>query len=227
MIDIHTHLIPKVDDGSKSLEVSINIIKQEVLNGVTDIICTPHLNSYNLNSIDLIKKSFNDLKSKVSLVNLYLGSEIYYYDDFKKDLINGKIITLNESKYILIEFSTTYETPISDIVYEITLLGYKPIIAHIERYSYLTKDDILEIKRNGALIQVNTKSFERKSFKKVIKFLLKNNLIDFIASDCHDDIKRNVDFTYCKKIITKKYKSLYHKLFEEVPEFIRNDRNEA
>ncbi len=221
MTDIHTHIISNVDDGSKSLDVSLKLITQEIENGVTNIICTPHLNSSNLSNIEVIKQSFDDLKSRVDLVNLYLGSEILYYDGLKKDLINGKLLTLNNSKYVLIEFSTKFEMPISDIVYDLSIIGYKPIVAHIERYTYLKESDLFSIKKNGGLIQINAKNFERKTYKKKIKFLLKNDLVDFIASDCHDDVERSVDFSYCKKYVLKKYKHLYHKLFDEEPEFIK------
>ena len=84
---------------------------------------------------------------------------------------------------------------------------------------YLTKEEIIEIKRMGALIQVNAKSFEKKDYKKVLHFLLKNNYVDFVASDCHDVVYRNVDFNFAKEIVKKKYPNLYTKLFLTEYEF--------
>ena len=71
----------------------------------------------------------------------------------------------------------------------------------------------------GALIQVNAKSFEKKDYKKVLHFLLKNNYVDFVASDCHDVVYRNVDFNFAKEIVKKKYPNLYTKLFLTEYEF--------
>lgn len=213
MLDIHTHILPNVDDGSPSLSISKSLLEMEIKEGVTKVILTPHQNKNNLNKEELISK-FNAFKEECKDINisLLLGAEIYYYDDFKKDLANNKILTIDNSKYILIEFSTRIETNIIDILYDISLLGYKPIIAHIERYSYLSLEDYKEIHKY-ALIQVNSKSFFMKDYKKNTKYLLKNNLIDFIASDCHDLEKRSVEFAKIKKLVEKKYKDQYDKLF--------------
>lgn len=214
MIDIHTHILPNVDDGSSNFDTSLKLLELEVENGVNKVICTPHQNYLNLNKELLIEK-FNEFKNKINLdIELYLGSEIYYYKGFLNDLVNGKLLTLNNSKYILIEFSTSQNTDIIDIVYSIRLKGYIPIIAHIERYSYLNNEDYLKIKKEGALIQINASSFNYSNTKKIIKYLLKNNLVDFVASDCHDLNRRSVDFFKIKKYIYKKYKEQYHHIFE-------------
>ena len=213
MLDIHTHILPNVDDGSKSVDESISMLKEEINNGVTKVFLTPHQNKDNLSKEELIKK-FNSFKNEVKDINikLYLGSEIYYYNDLKKDLLDNKLLTMDNTKYVLIEFSTRIEENISDILYDIFLTGYKPILAHIERYSYLSIDDYHEIHKY-AKIQVNSKAFFQKEYKKITKYLLKNNLIDFIASDCHDISNRNVDFEKIKKLINKKYNDQYERLF--------------
>lgn len=214
MIDIHTHILPNVDDGSSDFDTSCKLLELELENGVNKVICTPHQNYLNLNKELLIEK-FNEFKNKINLdIELYLGSEIYYYKGFLNDLENGKLLTINNSKYILIEFSTSQNTDIIDIVYSIKLKGYIPIIAHIERYSYLNNEDYLKIKKEGALIQINASSFNYSNTKKIIKYLLKNNLVDFVASDCHDLNRRSVDFFKIKKYIYKKYKEQYHHIFE-------------
>lgn len=214
MIDIHTHILPNVDDGSSDFDTSCKLLELELENGVNKVICTPHQNYLNLNK-DLLIEKFNEFKNKINLdIELYLGSEIYYYKGFLNDLENGKLLTLNNSKYILIEFSTSQNTDIIDIVYSIRLKGYIPIIAHIERYSYLNNEDYLKIKKEGALIQINASSFNYTNTKKIIKYLLKNNLVDFVASDCHDLNRRSVDFFKIKKYIYKKYKEQYHHIFE-------------
>lgn len=214
MLDIHTHILPNVDDGSADINTSIRLLELELENGVNKVICTPHQNYLNKNK-DLLVQKFNEFKNNINLdIELYLGSEIYYYKEFLKDLENNKLLTLNNSKYVLIEFSTTQNTDIPEIVYSIKLKGYIPIIAHIERYSYLNKEDYLKIKNEGALIQINASSFNYSNTKKIIKYLLKNNLVDFVASDCHDLNKRSVDFSQIKKYILKKHKDQYNYIFE-------------
>ena len=146
MLDIHTHILPNVDDGSKSLEESIELLRSEVNNGVTTVILTPHQNARIKTKNELIKR-FLEFKKEIDFIDLYLGSEIYYYDDLIADLVNDRVLTINNSKYVLVEFSTRTETNIADIVYEIVLKGFKPIIAHIERYPYLTLENYLAIKK--------------------------------------------------------------------------------
>ena len=219
MLDIHTHILPNVDDGSKSLEESIELLRSEVNNGVTTVILTPHQNARIKTKNELIKR-FLEFKKEIDFIDLYLGSEIYYYDDLIADLVNDRVLTINNSKYVLVEFSTRTETNIADIVYEIVLKGYKPIIAHIERYPYLTLENYLAIKNNGGLIQINASSYEDKYFKKKTKILLKNKLVDFVASDCHNTKTRNVDFSNIKKVVEKKYKDQYDHIFND--EFIFN-----
>lgn len=214
MIDIHTHLLPEVDDGSKSLAMSKKMLEAYAKYGIDQVVLTPHQNKNHQNKEELKAKFIEFCEYfKDSNIKFYLGSEIYYYEDLVNDLKQNKHLTINDSKYVLVEFSTISETKIADFVYDLVVLGFKPIIAHIERYEYLSKKDYLEIKQNGALIQVNSKSFEKKDYLKRLKFLLKNNLIDFIASDCHNDEKRNVNFDAAMKIIQKKYCNQYEKLF--------------
>ena len=217
MIDIHTHILP-VDDGAKDFNDSLELINQELKEGIKTVVLTPHMN-YLYNDVDKIKEAYEILKAHNLNINLLLGSEIRYYDNMVSDLNKGLLLTINNTKYVLVEFSLKNKDNITDGIYELIVSGYKPIVAHIERYSYLTKEEIIEIKRMGALIQVNAKSFEKKDYKKVLHFLLKNNYVDFVASDCHDVVYRNVDFNFAKEIVKKKYPNLYTKLFLTEYEF--------
>ena len=221
MIEMHCHILPMVDDGAKDFDVSLELIKKEIEEDNKIIVLTPHQNKNYLDK-ELLENRFIELKEKAKDLDckLYLGSELYYYERFIEDLDNGKIQTMNNSKYVLIEFSTTLETAIADILYDMTIKGYKPIIAHIERYDYLTFDDYKEIAKY-ALIQVNADAFKNKANKKNLKFLLKNKLVTFIASDCHDLNTRCCDYSVAKKVVMKKYKDQYDKLFNQVPEFIK------
>ncbi len=221
MVDIHTHILYGVDDGSDSKETSKFLLDQAKENNITKILLTPHQNE-ETNNTEELKTKFESFKEEFKDYNIefYLGSEIYYYEKMLDDLDNNKLLTLNNTKYVLLEFSTLIETDIKGIVYDTFIRGYNPIIAHIERYTYLKLEDYYEIKGQGALIQVNAHSFMNKAYKKQLKYLLKNNLIDFISSDCHNK-HRDIDFVEAKVLISKKYPEQYERLFNEVPEYLK------
>ena len=209
MIDIHTHILPLVDDGAKSFETAIQMIEKEINDGVKTIFLTPHYVKNTDFDIDLeiINKTFEELKEKVKEleldIELILGREVYFRDNLEYDLY-----TLNNSKYILVEFPMKSYFDIEEAVYNLKVSGYKPIIAHIERYDYIKcVEDVKKIKDLGALIQVNSLSilggYGRK-IKKLVMKMMKNDLVNFVASDSHNDTKRvpNLKETYnfvCKK----------------------------
>lgn len=205
MIDVHTHVIPFVDDGSSSIEASISMIKLAIASGVTDLICTPHYrkNMFETSKQDIIA-NFIKLKEQVKKenlnVNLYLGQEIKYDKKTKIQILDNELLTINNLNYVLLEFSYNKDTDISEITYEYSLKGLKPIIAHIERYSYIkTIEDVLEIRNNGGLIQVNASTILGKhglKAKRFVKKLIKNNLVDFIASDIHENREYNLKEAY-------------------------------
>lgn len=221
MTDIHTHILYGVDDGSDSKETSIYLLQEAKDAGIDKILLTPHQNEEMIRS-DELKSRFESFKEEFKSfgIDFYLGSEIYYYSNMINNLDDNKLLTLNNTKYVLVEFSTIVKTEIANIIYDLNVKGYKPIVAHIERYTYLTFDDYNEIKSNGGLIQVNSRSFENKSYKKILKYLLKNKMIDYISSDCHNQ-RRDISFDSSLKLIEKKYKDQYDKLFNSVPEFLK------
>ena len=196
MVDIHTHIIPYVDDGSQSLEDSIAMIKHEIEIGVDTIIATPHhiIHRYE-KSVEEIKENFALLENEVKRLNLpiklLLGQEIYYStrEDTISMLKEGKLLTLNNTNRVLLEFSFTREPEdVDDIIYNFNINGYKVIIAHVERYEWMTYQKIIDLKNDGALIQINSNSvlgLTSLKEKKFVKKLLKHNLVDFVASDTH------------------------------------------
>ena len=196
MIDIHTHVIPYVDDGSPNLETSLEMIKHEISIGVNEIICTPHHIYHRYEkSVEEIKKNFQLLKEAVEKENLpiklYLGQEICYShrEDIIAMLDKGELLTLNNTKRVLLEFSFTREPEdILDLIYNFSIKGYEVIIAHVERYEWMTLDKVKDLKKEGALIQINSNSIlglTGGKEKRFVKKLLKNNLVDFVASDTH------------------------------------------
>ena len=209
MKDIHTHIIPCVDDGSPNLETSINMIKHEIEIGVDTIICTPHHIYHRYEkTVEEIKKQFELLKSEVEKLNLpvklYLGQEICYThrEDIIKMLKDGKLLTLNNTNRILLEFSFTREPEdVLDVIYNFSINGYEVIIAHVERYEWMTIDKVKELKMEGALIQINSNSYLGLTTwkeKRMTRKLIKLGLVDYIASDTHSFRPSSLDKSFKK-----------------------------
>ena len=209
MIDIHTHVIPNVDDGSPNLETSIAMIKHEIAIGVTEIIATPHhIYKRYEKSVEEIKSQFQLLKDEVEKQNLpvklYLGQEICYShrEDILGMLKSGKLLTLNNTNKVLLEFSFHREPEgLLDIIYNFSIHGYEVIIAHVERYEWMTIDKVIALKGEGALIQINSNSYLGLTTwkeKRFTKLLLKKGLVNYVASDTHSFRPSSLDKSYKK-----------------------------
>ena len=209
MIDIHTHVIPCVDDGSPSLETSIDMIKHEISIGVTSIICTPHhIYKRYEKSVEEIKNQFNLLKAKVEELNLpvklYLGQEICYThrENIIAMLKEGKLLTINNTNRILLEFHFSREPEnLLEVLYNFSVNGYEVIVAHVERYEWMTIDKVKELRQEGALIQINSNSYLGLTSwreKRMTRKLIKLGLVDYVASDTHSFRPSTLDKSYKK-----------------------------
>ena len=143
MIDIHSHLIPKVDDGSQSLEESLSLLKQAEQDGITELITTPHFmknGEFRTKALELVQR-FSELKQAYKgPIKLHLGNELYIHPDLPELLEKDEILTLAESDYILVEFPfRDYKDEYDEILYELAL-RYRIIIAHPERYNFVQED---------------------------------------------------------------------------------------
>lgn len=199
MIDIHSHLIPNIDDGSKSLEESIEIIRQASFNGVTDLIVTPHFILGSTYNADNTKKKtlFEQLKQKVFeeniKVNLYLGNEVFIEPNMIELLQENQIMTLNNSRYLLFELPINNEYKnVKEIVFHLKVNGCEPILAHPERYSFFQKNPnvLFELYEQGVHFQCNTGSFYGvygKEAKQLFLLLLKHHMIQFLSTDTHHE----------------------------------------
>ena len=196
MIDIHSHIIPNVDDGARSVEETFNILKEAQEAGFTDVILTSHflLNYYETNAQELIfwkEKLQEVLKKQGTKINLHSGMEIYITNQMEELLENKKILTLANSRYMLIELPLATNVKYFDyVVYYLEAKGIKPIIAHPERYKCVQKDpDIVEeYIEKGCLIQCNYGSIVNlygREAEKTIKSILKKNQVHFLGSDVH------------------------------------------
>lgn len=219
MIDIHSHILHAVDDGSENISQSLEILKEEEMQGVTDVILTPHYRADYLPDRETIETKFAELKEALSAsgihVNIYLGQEIFIFSDFVKAIKEGKVLTMNDSKYVLVEFSMKRPMDIAETIYMLVSNGYKPIVAHIGRYFYVDLETAKEVKELGGLIQINASSLCRSvAFKRKALNLIKHGLVDFVASDVHAARKNDMQKAY--NLVSKKFgEETANKLFTE------------
>lgn len=199
MIDMHNHLLFNIDDGCKDISESINAIKKMISIGFDSIVLTPHYikdSSFNANN-EIKKERLYDLNNKLKQenidINLFLGNEIFINEEIDELVINKKIRSINNSRYLLIELPFNNKiVNLEDYIYELKLKGYKVIIAHPERYTYFQNDYKLvkELYEEGVYFQSNYGSIIGQygsSSKKLIKKLLKDDMISFLSTDVHKD----------------------------------------
>lgn len=190
-------MLPFVDDGSISIETSVEMLKRQQKNGIDTVVLTPHycVERKYMKTADEIRSVFNVFKEEAQKagvsVRLLLGQEICYTQivDVLDLLRKGELLTINGSNYVLLEFSFT-ERPesVSDVIYSFKISGYNVIVAHVERYKWINLKTVESMREQGALIQVNSNSIVGRSGLKIkffAKNLIKRGLVDFVASDVH------------------------------------------
>ena len=213
MVDMHSHIINEIDDGSKSIEMTINMLKKAEESGTTDIIATPHFmrGRFEVEYKDVIKRA-EELKKIVKEnnihINIYVGQEVYYSKNLL-EYYNDKIIgTINNTKYMLIELPML-EFDIDEVIntiYELQIRGIVPIIAHPERYKpFIKKPSMInKLINEGMLFQMNAGSISGdfgKDVKKTAAKYLEHNVYSFIGSDAHRDRGRDTDMSEALNIL--------------------------
>lgn len=205
MIDIHSHIMYGIDDGSKNIETSLEILKDAYNNGVTDIFLTPHYvedSRYDTNNKvkeEILNTLKNKLKEENININLYIGNEIFINENILEHINNNEIATLNNSKYILVELpmGRMYNNT-KEIFFNLIREGYNVILAHPERYRYMQEDDkkLEELLDMGVLLQGNYRSlfgYYGKDAKKTLKKFIKKHQISFLGSDIHKNDGYNLE----------------------------------
>jgi protein-tyrosine phosphatase len=214
MLDMHNHVLFGVDDGCQTIEESMTMIRKAISVGVTDLLMTPHygpLRGY-VASNETIETNLQQLQDLVEQegipIRLYLGREIDEVQAMDELLADGTVKTLNATKYVLVDFGMK-KTDVDEAIYELVIKGYRPIVAHPERYNYI--EDPAEFhrwKKTGALLQLNATSVyhpKNKQVKKHALYLLKHGLVDFIGSDGHRGEQNYDDFQKLMAKLPKKY----------------------
>lgn len=236
-IDLHSHILPALDDGARDLKKTREMLQIAYEEGIREIIATPHFfASRKSASVEQIKETIARVEEEMEdwgfSIKLYPGNEIYYRSEVAELLEEGKICTLADSQYVLIEFDPMTEySYLRDGILKLDSYGYIPILAHTERYECLfqKRERIQRVKDHGGLIQVNASSFQGGMFDEMGKrarYIMKNNLLDFVGTDAHSTGKRSPRMRDTASYLNKKLgkKRAEEILFENPQAVIKNLR---
>lgn len=195
--DIHNHILPGVDDGAQNIEEAMQMIELAHNEGTESLILTPHYTrGRNKYTLEELRQRFTEFETEVHkkypAMKLYLGNEVLYEDGVVEDLKNGLIQTMNNTKYVLVEFNIRIPyNQMYEAIRKITHARFRPIIAHVERYHCLTKhidrlDELIGMETN---FQMNISSvygglMDEKA--RWCKKLVKEGYISFFGTDAHD-----------------------------------------
>ncbi|PRR81772.1 tyrosine-protein phosphatase [Clostridium vincentii] len=225
MIDIHSHILPGIDDGSKDIGMSLDMLRNAVMDGTTEIVATPHFcRGYGETTYEEVKKIVNDfnvlIKSENINIDIHYGQEVYYSESIIEDYKSGLIGCINDSRYLLFELPMKrFDKETFDILYELQMMDIVPVLAHPERYrpiidkpSYINK-----FTQEGILLQMNSGSIKGSfgaEVKKTANILLEHGIYNFIGSDAHNNGNRCTGISEGIEISTKKNK-IYRKVFKD------------
>ncbi len=196
-IDIHSHILPGIDDGSRDMEQSLEIIKIAVLDGITAIFATPHvISGVYENRKEDIRRALQEVNKQIRAENITLqllpGAEIRLEPDLPQRQQRGELMSLNDTgRYLLLELPSAYIPDYTDrVIYELQLQGITTILAHPERNVSISKNPrlLLELAARGTLVQLNTGSITGlfgSEVKKTAHKLLKLGCVHALGSDAH------------------------------------------
>ena len=220
IVDIHSHVLPGMDDGSHDMEQSVQMLRLAREEGITHMILTPHYKQGRYRAdTGMIHSRIRQLQELIEReelgIQLYAGTEAYYRSGLAEKLEEGELCTLNGTNSVLLEFSPFEEyLYIRNSMDELLGMGYQPVLAHVERYQCLVKDieKVRYLKDMGCEIQVNAGSISGNNgfgMKRFTHKLLKEELVDYLGTDAHDMEKRKPLMKKCVHLITKKCRTEY------------------
>lgn len=232
LTDLHIHIIPGVDDGSQSEEMTEQMLQMAIEQNITTIIATPHYK--NGMSQKRVLHAYERLKeiaeTKAPSIRIFLGNEILLSEETPDDIKKGRVFSLANSKYYLIETlpQTEYKR-LYGAMQEVIVMGCAPVLAHLERYECLRQrtDRIKELVEVGCYLQVNAETVMLPFYQpqyRWIKGLLKQNLVHFIATDAHNVSRRKPELLpamlRCQKILSEEQ---VNRIFYQNPQKILNN----
>jgi len=214
MIDIHTHLLPQVDDGPQDWEETLAMVRQGIRDGIEGAVCTPHaLNVLDESFESKIQYKFQQLQELIGReglkLQLWLGAEIHCQARFNT---GSALATLNNNgKYLLIELPIG-ELPVDvgEKLFAVTLKGVSPILAHPERNNVIVRkpEVAFQLVQQGAMIQLNAGSLTGEfggAVKKAAFTLMNHGLVHFVASDCHGARSRSMELRRACRLVSEKW----------------------
>ncbi|MEM0992968.1 MAG: CpsB/CapC family capsule biosynthesis tyrosine phosphatase [Bacteroidota bacterium] len=195
--DMHSHLIPGIDDGAQSLEDAVALIRGLQALGYEKIITTPHIyKEYYPNTSDVILRGLDGLRVHLQSIGIDIdiaaAAEYFMDEHFEALMKKGDLLSFGD-QYVLVEMSFYYETPkVFEYIFELCSKGYRPILAHPERYVYYanTFDKYHDFKERGCLLQMNLLSltgYYGKPVQQNALRLAKSGLLDFVGTDLHKE----------------------------------------
>ncbi|HIP35820.1 MAG TPA: capsular biosynthesis protein [Crocinitomix sp.] len=193
--DLHSHLIPGIDDGAKTIDDSLKMLRRFSELGYQKVITTPHIMSdYYKNTPEIILGGLEKVNQAIKTEGIKIKIEAaaeYYLDYHLEELIKAKNILTFGNNHVLFELSFSNEPPrVIEIIFAFLTEGYKPIMAHVERYPFYFNqfDKIQEFKNRGCLIQLNINSLSGQygqEVKLMAERMIEKGLVDVVGSDCH------------------------------------------
>ncbi|MFP5114112.1 tyrosine-protein phosphatase [Bacillaceae bacterium C204] len=231
MIDLHCHILPGIDDGARDLSESVMMAQKAVEQGIHTIVATPHhLNNRYENSKQTIMDKVRELNKvlidkKIDL-NVLPGQETRIYGEMVEDFEIGEILPINNTQYVLVEFSSTHVPRYTEkLFYDLQTKGLIPVIVHPERnQEIIERPEILyQLVEKGALTQVTAASICGDFGKKIKTFslqLIEANLTHFIASDAHNTSSRTFKMREAFDVVQAKYGNEMVYLFQENAEIV-------
>ena len=221
MIDIHTHLIPNVDDGADSIKETLRLARAAVEEGITHTVLTPHHNRYWVtNEKDKVLKLTKEVEQAIQEENIPLtvspSQEIRMNEEFSEELFAGNYLPLDENgQYYLVEFSwSDFPSFARTYLQEMLDAGITPVIAHPERQRpFLDNPDLLKgLIQMGCISQVTASSIVgdyTEEIRQAAHYMMEENLIHVIASDAHDTIERPFNIVEALNILESTYGTTY------------------
>ena len=203
--DSHSHILFGVDDGVRTIEESLSVLKYEEDLGVTDVWCTPHVMEDTANSVDTLKARFGQLKEAYQgPVRLHLAAEYMLDTVFEQRFRDRDLLTMDNDT-LLVETSTwTPPVGLYDTFREIQTAGYRPLFAHPERYRYLNESSYERLRKLGIHFQLNLPSlvgFYGETAMRKAEWLLSRGFYTEVGSDCHR--LRLIKEQFERKVLTK------------------------
>src|SRR5260370_4243826 len=226
MIDIHSHILYGLDDGARSFEESLEMLRIATAAGTTDIVATPHANGHFPYSPDLIQQRLSELRTAArATIRIHLGCDFHLsYENIQDALVNPSKYAINSKTYLLVEFpeNSIYRTA-RDIVAKLLERGLVPVITHPERNRVLQgrMGDLEAWVEDGCLVQITAQALLGVFGPAARRFagsLLKDDLVHFVASDAHDCVRRPPKLDEAYQLVSRGFGKLRAtRLFVENP----------